>query len=80
MAIKLFVIVNICNDSLKMSVIRLDRNVSKNRRYLGFSKQRRALDGRDTGNESKRTGQIAEMRKILHNLNDFFDLIAAYER
>ena len=49
-----------CNDSLKMSVIRLDRNVSKNRRYLGFSKQRRALDGRDTGNESKRTGQIAD--------------------
>ena len=32
----------------------------KNRRYLGFSKQRRALDGRDTGNESNRTGQTAD--------------------
>jgi hypothetical protein len=45
-----------------MSVIRLDRNVSKNRRYLGFSKQRRTLNGRDAENESKRTGQIANHR------------------
>ena len=38
----------------------LIKDVSKNRRYLGFSKQRRTLNGRDADNESKRTGQIAD--------------------